>query len=368
MDYVPRLNDSGMSGSEWWYSNGNPFYDTPNHMYGLPNCTCYAYGRYAEIRHQLKNLGFANLPTGNARDWYDDPVTVQNFRRGATPQLGAIACYAPIDSSSNYAGHVAIVEVINDDNIVTSNSYYGGALFATETVYATNNYTPQWAINKGYRLQGFIYNDAVSGGYSDYVISAIAGNWTVESAINPGAWEGYVQGAFNQQNIGYGLGQWTNTGTNYGRLWNLRMYALQQQADVASGDTQLGYFVSEDPSDSWSSIGSSYNSLDAFLNSNSTDIDELTSEFMKHWERVDNDTLPLRQQYADDAYDFIQEHKSDEPSLYSWISDNRPLTTIEKNNNLMCMYFVLSSGTNPTPAPTKKKSMPLWMYLKYVVW
>lgn len=376
MNFIPRLNSDGMYNSQWWYSTGNPFYDTPNHMYGLPNCTCYAYGRYAEIRHQLKNLGFANLPTGDAKDWYNDPVTVANFRRGNTPELGAVVCYAPTDSSSSYAGHVAIVESIEDDVVITSNSYYGGVTFATETVYAANNYTPQWAINKGYALQGFIYNDAVSGGYSDYVIAAIAGNWTVESVVNPGAWEGYVQGAFNQQGIGYGLGQWTNTNTNYGRLWNLRWYAEQNNLDVSDGNTQLAFFVSENPVDSWDSTDSDYSSLDNFLNSTSTNVNELTKEFMDHWERVVNDTLPLRQQYANTLYSFIQAHKTDDPTSFSWISKNEPLsmtpaqgeTISEWENNVLCMYFVLNSATKPTPSPEKKKSMPLWMMLKYNVW
>ena len=366
MDFIPRLNSDGMYNSQWWYSNSNPFYDTPNHMYGLPNCTCYAYGRYAEIRHQLKNLGFANLPTGNAKDWYNDPVTVANFRRGNTPVLGAVVCYAPTDSSSSYAGHVAIVEQIENNYIVTSNSYYGGTYFATETVYAANNYTPQWATNKGYALQGFIYNDGVSGGYSDYVISAIAGNWTVESAINPGAWEGYITtGAFNHQNEGYGLGQWTNVGTNYGRLWNLALYANQNNLQVSDGNTQLAFFEYEQY---WSASGSTFANLDAFLNSTSTNISDLTEEFLLHWEGIGTQTLADRIQYANDAYAYIQLHKSDDPSLYSWISKNEPLTTTEKNNNLMCMYFVLNSATNPTPPVREKKSMPLWMMLKYNVW
>lgn len=40
MEYIPRLNDNGMMGSRYWYSNTNPFYASG---YGLPNCTCYAW-------------------------------------------------------------------------------------------------------------------------------------------------------------------------------------------------------------------------------------------------------------------------------------------------------------------------------------
>lgn len=38
--FVPRLTSDGMQGNPYWYSR-NPFYLAG---YGLPNCTCYAFG------------------------------------------------------------------------------------------------------------------------------------------------------------------------------------------------------------------------------------------------------------------------------------------------------------------------------------
>ena len=38
--YVPRLTSAGMRGNPYWYSR-NPLYLAG---YGLPNCTCYAWG------------------------------------------------------------------------------------------------------------------------------------------------------------------------------------------------------------------------------------------------------------------------------------------------------------------------------------
>ena len=45
MGFNPRLNLNGMLNNFYWYSD-NPFYQS---NYGLPNCTCYAYGRFWEI-------------------------------------------------------------------------------------------------------------------------------------------------------------------------------------------------------------------------------------------------------------------------------------------------------------------------------
>lgn len=150
MAFTPRLTSNGMQNNPWWYSNGNVFYASG---YGLPNCTCYAYGRYAEIRN-----GFANLPTGNGGDWYD---AATSFQRGQIPQLGSVICYT--SRSGQYDGHVAIVEVINDDgSIVTSNSAYGGTYFWTARVYPENGYLESWmSTQRDYYCQGFIYNDSV---------------------------------------------------------------------------------------------------------------------------------------------------------------------------------------------------------------
>ena len=149
MPFTPRLNDTGMLNNPWWYSSGNPFYVAG---YGLPNCTCYSYGRYAEARGD-----WAALPTGNGGDWYD---AATSFNRGSVPQLGAVVCYK--SPSGQWDGHVAIVEVINSDgSIVTSNSAYQGTYFWTATVYPGDNYL-EWWMKPPYRdyvCQGFIYND-----------------------------------------------------------------------------------------------------------------------------------------------------------------------------------------------------------------
>lgn len=150
--FEPRLNSNGIAGSPYYYSL-NPFY---NAGYGMPNCTAYAWGRFWEESDPDRT--YANPPTlstGNAEDWYG--YTADGYRRGSTPQLGAVACWA--DGPYSGDGHVAIVEQINlDGSIVTSNSAWGGSFFYTQTLYPPN-YLPA----TGYVFQGFIYNPDAGG-------------------------------------------------------------------------------------------------------------------------------------------------------------------------------------------------------------
>lgn len=144
--FVPRLTDAGMQGNPWWYSSGNPFYPT----YGLPNCTCYAYGRYAEIRN-----GFAPLPTGDAKTWWGRAQG--HFQCGQVPQLGAVLCWGTNVESS--PGHVAVVEEIAPNGDITlSNSSWGGPYFFVSTATASSGYSNPYVSH--YFFQGFIYNDA----------------------------------------------------------------------------------------------------------------------------------------------------------------------------------------------------------------
>lgn len=152
MAFVPRLNSSGMRGNGHWYSH-NPFY---NAGYGLPNCTCYAWGRFWEIGDVNNDYSHRpSLSTANAEDWYRHS---DSYSRGRTPALGAVICFA--DGPYSGEGHVAIVEKINSDrSIVTSNSAWGGSYFYTQTLRP-----PSYLPARGYRFQGFIYNPYSGGG------------------------------------------------------------------------------------------------------------------------------------------------------------------------------------------------------------
>lgn len=151
--FVPRLTSAGMMNNPYWYSL-NPFYLAG---YGLPNCTCYAWGRWFEESDADHNYTpVPTLSTGNAEDWYG--YTQDGYERGSTPRLGAVACWA--DGPFSGDGHVAVVEEIDPDTgvITCSNSAYGGQYF-----YLTHLSPPDYLPAPGYVFQGFIYNP-YSGG------------------------------------------------------------------------------------------------------------------------------------------------------------------------------------------------------------
>lgn len=151
MAFTPRLNSDGMLLNFHWYSR-NPFYISG---YGLPNCTCYAFGRFWEIGDPLgSGLNYPSLPTGDAGTWWYN-VDTSIYQIGQTPKLGAVLCFSDDNGGS---GHVAIVEQINHDGTITcSNSAWGGDYFYLTTLSASNDYK-----YTHFTKQGFIYNPYVS--------------------------------------------------------------------------------------------------------------------------------------------------------------------------------------------------------------
>lgn len=148
-NFTPRLTSDGMEGNPYWYSK-NPFYQAG---YGLPNCTTYAWGRFWEISDISKD--YTNRPklsTGNAGEWFY--YTSDGYERGTTPKLGAVICWS---DNTGGAGHVGIVEEILDNgDIVVSQSGWGSSYFWTNTKLASQGYS-----YNNYTFQGFIYNPYV---------------------------------------------------------------------------------------------------------------------------------------------------------------------------------------------------------------
>ena len=243
MPYTPRLSKTSpteMWENVYWYSSLNVFWDSGYNTWGLPNCTCYVWGRLLE-------LGATNLTlsTGDAGGWYGYN---DGYQRGNIPQLGAVGCwYSP---SSQGSGHVAIVEAIENGVVTFSNS----ALVRVDQVGNKNLYNNVYnngdyfylsylsgSYNFGdYTFQGFIYVPITGGGmppepdswysknerltqsesdsnaikfayrmtalgFSYNCILGMLANIYHESVINPGAWENYDAVARG----GYGLVQWT---------------------------------------------------------------------------------------------------------------------------------------------------------------
>ena len=177
-NFKPRLTAPSTTSKYWKHVN----YGGVNsciHISGgscLPNCVGYAWGRFYET------LGSApKLSRANAENWYNYN---DGYSRGKTPKLGAVICWrkGQAGNSNDGAGHVAIVEQILDNgDIVTSNSNYGGTRFYTKTFKKSDNYY----LGKSYVFQGFIYNPAVkedvksstTKSIDDLAKEVIAGKW-----------------------------------------------------------------------------------------------------------------------------------------------------------------------------------------------
>lgn len=149
---------------------GNPYYNTiaaggySQAILGKPtdkgcnvlaNCVGYAAGRFCEIIGKNCMPYFKCPP--NAEDFYDTGVS-QGLKVGTEPKLGAIIVWAKGKTwtSSDGAGHVAVVEEIRPDgSIVTSESGYGCSNpFWTQHRYKESG---NWGQGSSYRFLGFVY-------------------------------------------------------------------------------------------------------------------------------------------------------------------------------------------------------------------
>ncbi len=139
--YTPRLTAPDKT-NKYYYSDKNIFY---KYGWGMPNCTCYAFGRAYEILGKEPNLCMYS-----AYLWYEYNKEHNYYKYGKTPKLGAIACWT---YSSGTSGHVAVVEKISKDTITFSNSAYGGDVFYTSTapINDPSNGNDYWI------FQGYIY-------------------------------------------------------------------------------------------------------------------------------------------------------------------------------------------------------------------
>lgn len=120
----------------------------------LHNCVGYAFGRFNEI---LGDTKMTHLQPINAENFYAVAQS-QGLKTGQEPKLGAVVVWqkGATLTSSDGAGHVAVVEVINEDgSIITSESGYGckTAFWTTKRVKGNGN----WGAGAEYKFLGFIY-------------------------------------------------------------------------------------------------------------------------------------------------------------------------------------------------------------------
>lgn len=170
MAYVPRLSQTTptpMWQNPCWYSSSNVFYP----RYQLPNCTCYAYGRWTELNGGVPVPGLVSSP--GSRDggyWYErsDP----SLRAGNNPrevQLGDILVFAPTNQIHPH-GHVSVVEEVNltasRPYVKVSESGYRRKLTRyppnmdwyhhVGTHYIDDAFQDGWIASYGYYLRGML--------------------------------------------------------------------------------------------------------------------------------------------------------------------------------------------------------------------
>lgn len=348
-NFTPRLTKTGIYLSKYYYDD-NPFYQSG---YGLPNCTCYAWGRFYEISDARPD----NLPLWNGGEWYPSAVSTGYYKTGNTPALGAVACYS---STIGGDGHVAIVEVINADGsfTISQSGYYRPIAsyppdtenyFWTDECDATTKKAP-WMGN--YAFQGFIYNPEQpvtplpkewiakntyltrdemennallawaffgSRGWSREAVSAMLGNMQTESTINPGIWESLIE-----YGGGYGLVQWTPY-TKYsewaGSGWENNGNKQCERINYEMENGLQWFSNIEAP------IVDPPITFEEFSKS-TDDVETLANYFLWYYEHPADTIQPNRAEQAKNWYEFL-------------------------------------AGITPTPTPSKKKKMPLWMYLRY---
>ncbi len=147
-----------------------------------------------------------------------------------------------------------------------------------------------------------------------YVIAAICGNFYQESTVNPGIWENLTVNA-----PGYGLGQWTDNPPQVMRRTALFNWLDANGYSHDSGDGQLAFLMYENLWIPSLIQQSAYNTLNDFLTSTSTYLDDLVREFMYHWEGINDGTYQIRYEAAQHFFDAFV---NDDGTRLPWFSGN----------------------------------------------
>lgn len=206
--YYITQNTGGLNGAV----QGSPTQPFAN---VLDNCVGYANGRFSEIINDPDLKGIVKaMPfqlVCNAENFIE-AAKRQGLKISKTPTLGGIMVWQKGSTlgGGDGAGHVAVVEQINDDgSIVTSES--GWASWAFKLVHRTNA-NGRWGQNELYKFRGCIINPKIGGGTipteDPLVVDGIGGGMTVM----------VLQRFFNQVEDGIISGQQSNLSKWYPAL------------------------------------------------------------------------------------------------------------------------------------------------------
>lgn len=222
--FSPRYSAPSYDNS-YYYSSQNPFYAAG---YGMPNCTCYAYGRAYEI------LGYApSLSTGNAENWYGYNKNGGYYNYGSTPKVGAIACW----SYNGGGGHVAVVESIDNGIITLSNSAWSGTNFYISTASVDD---PLVGGNSWWNFQGYIY--ILDNGSDDPV-----------KPTEPKSTDGYSTGIY-QVNVGNSLNMRIGAGIEYGIIGSIPNGAKINVTDISSDSSYVWGYTTYNGVSGWTAL------------------------------------------------------------------------------------------------------------------
>lgn len=187
-------------------------------------------------------------------------------------------------------------------------------------------------------------------GVSIWVVSAICGNWWQESGINPGIWESLTPVAWtstwSNNTGGYGLGQWTNVGSSHGRLYQLHTFLVENNFADDSGDGEVAFLLEEDYWIKGTGYANKYNSLQDFLESDSSDLTDLVHCYNDAWEGIHDSSWDARVGYAQKCFEFIQKNSAS-PYITEWITGNRYLSEDERLNNAVMAFRALNGAITP---------------------
>lgn len=139
-------------GSGGWNTciKGNPRYQYAD---ALANCVGYASGRFNEIINIARETTGCTYTTLNCNAvGFKERAEAAGLKTGSTPRRGAIMCWG----KEGDAGHVAIVERVNNNNSVyTSESGWGSSSIFWNSTRTNNN--GRWGCGAGYYFRCFIY-------------------------------------------------------------------------------------------------------------------------------------------------------------------------------------------------------------------
>lgn len=177
--YYIRQVSGGLNGAV----AGQPLIRTAN---VLCNCVGYANGRFNEIINDpdLKgiNKAFGYQLVCNAENFIESAKR-QGLKISAVPILGGIMVWQKGSTLNGYdgAGHVEVVEQVNDDgSVICSSSGWNGWAFR---LLRRDNSNGRWGQASGYKFRGCIINPSIKDGETPteqpLVIDGVGGGLTI---------------------------------------------------------------------------------------------------------------------------------------------------------------------------------------------